>query len=123
MYCDPGTASHAPNVSSSASATCGINYSDGSVWKQKVIVIFDNHGHPVADWADLGLRCCCPAPASSNGGLTMTTWSQMTAETARPPTRLPPDCHTPPLQHQDLMYRQDNEYRQTRWLTYTRIKP
>jgi hypothetical protein len=60
VYCDPGTVSHAPNVSSSASATCGINYSDGSVWKQKVIVIFDNHGHPVADWADLGTEVLLP---------------------------------------------------------------
>ena len=61
VYCDPGTVSHAPNVRSSASATCGINYSDGSVWKQKVIVIFDNHGRPVADWADLGTEVLLPA--------------------------------------------------------------
>ena len=61
VYCDPGTVSHAPNVRSSASATCGINYSDGSVWKQKVIVIFDNHGHPVADWTDLGTEVLLPA--------------------------------------------------------------
>jgi hypothetical protein len=54
VYCDPSTLSHPPGVKSSASATCGINYSDGSVWKQKVIVVFDNHGRPVADWADLG---------------------------------------------------------------------
>ena len=60
-YCDPSTVSHAPNVSSSASATCGINYSDGSVWRQKVIVVFDNHGHPVADWADLGTEVLLPA--------------------------------------------------------------
>ena len=60
VYCDPGTVSHAPNVRSSASATCGINYSDGSVWKQKVIVIFDNHGRPVADWADLGTEVLLP---------------------------------------------------------------
>ena len=61
VYCDPGTVSHAPNVRSSASATCGINYSDGSVWRQKVIVVFDNHGHPVADWADLGTEVLLPA--------------------------------------------------------------
>ena len=60
-YCDPSTVSHPPNVSSSASATCGINYSDGSVWKQKVIVVFDNHGHLVADWADLGTEVLLPA--------------------------------------------------------------
>ena len=40
---------------------CGINYSDGSVWRQKVIVVFDNHGHPVADWADLGTEVLLPA--------------------------------------------------------------
>ena len=61
VYCDPSTLSHAPNVRSSASATCGINYSDGSVWRQKVIVVFDNHGRPVADWADLGTEVLLPA--------------------------------------------------------------
>jgi hypothetical protein len=60
-YCDPGTVSHPPNVTSSASATCGINYSDGSVWKQKVTVVFDSHGHPVADWADPGTEVLLPA--------------------------------------------------------------
>ena len=61
VYCDPSTVSHAPNVSSSASATCGINYSDGSVWRQKVIVVFDSHGHPVADWAELGTEVLLPS--------------------------------------------------------------
>ena len=61
VYCDPSTVSHPPSVRSSASATCGINYSDGSVWRQKVIVVFDNHGHPVADWADLGTEVLLPA--------------------------------------------------------------
>jgi hypothetical protein len=61
VYCDPSTVSHAPNASSSASATCGINYSDGSVWKQKVTVVFDSHGHPVADLADLGTEVLLPA--------------------------------------------------------------
>ena len=37
VYCDPSTVSHAPNASSSTSATCGINYSDGSVWKQNSV--------------------------------------------------------------------------------------
>ena len=61
VYCDPSTVSHPPGVRSSASATCGINYSDGSVWRQKVIVVFDNHGHPVAEWADLGTEVLLPA--------------------------------------------------------------
>ena len=61
VYCDASTLSHAPNVRSSASATCGINYSDGSVWRQKVIVVFDNHGRPVADWADQGTEVLLPA--------------------------------------------------------------
>ena len=61
VYCDPSTVSHPPGVRSSDSATCGINYSDGSVWRQKVIVVFDNHGHPVADWADLGTEVLLPA--------------------------------------------------------------
>jgi hypothetical protein len=61
VYCDASTLSHAPNVRSSASATCGINYSDGSVWRQKVIVVFDTHGRPVADWADQGTEVLLPA--------------------------------------------------------------
>jgi hypothetical protein len=61
VYCNPGTVSHPPNLKSSASATCGINYSDGSVWKQKVTVVFDSHGHPVADWADPGTEVLLPA--------------------------------------------------------------
>jgi hypothetical protein len=60
VYCDPGTVSHPPNVRSSVSATCGINYSDGSVWKQKVIVVFDSRGRPVADWADPGTEVLLP---------------------------------------------------------------
>ena len=60
VYCDPSTVSHAPNVSSSTSVTRGINYSDGSVWKQKVTVIFDSHGHPVADSANLGTEVSLP---------------------------------------------------------------
>jgi len=40
----------------------------------------------------------------------MTTWSRMTAEAAKAPTRLPPDCDTPPVRRarttggQDLTY-------------------
>ncbi len=58
-YCDPGTVSHAPNASTT-SASCGINYSDGSVWKQKVAVTFDSHGNPVADSANLGTEVLQP---------------------------------------------------------------
>jgi hypothetical protein len=61
VYCDPSTVSQPPDVRSSASATCGINYSDGSVWRQKVIVVIDNHGTPAADWADLGTEVLLPA--------------------------------------------------------------
>jgi hypothetical protein len=47
-YCDPSTVSHALNVSTSRSAACGINYSNGSVWKQTITVMFNSYGHPVA---------------------------------------------------------------------------
>jgi hypothetical protein len=59
-YCDPGTVSHPPNVSTSTSAACGINYADGSVWKQQVTVTFDSHGSPVADFANLGTEVLQP---------------------------------------------------------------
>jgi len=61
VYCDPSTVSQPPDVRRSVSATCGINYSDGSVWRQKVIVVFDYHGHPVADWDDQGTEVLLPA--------------------------------------------------------------
>lgn len=60
VYCDPSTVSHAPNVSRSTSARCGINYSDGSVWQQSITVIFDRHGHPVADSATQGTEILPP---------------------------------------------------------------
>lgn len=60
-YCDPSTVSHEPDVGGSASAACGINYSDASVWKQTVTVIFDSHGHPAADSANLGTEVLQPA--------------------------------------------------------------
>jgi len=59
-YCDPSTVSHAPNARA-LYASCGINYADGSVWKQKVTVTFDSHGTPVADSADLGPEVLHPA--------------------------------------------------------------
>ena len=59
-YCDPGTVSHPLNVGTSTSAACGINYADGSVWKQQVTVTFDSHGKPVADFATLGTEVLPP---------------------------------------------------------------
>lgn len=50
-YCDPGTVSGRPRVGVPVSASCGISYSDGSVWQQTVTVTFDGRGSPVADWA------------------------------------------------------------------------
>jgi hypothetical protein len=50
-----------PNVTTtSTSASCGINYSDGSVWKQTVTVVFDSHSHPVTDSATLGTEVVQP---------------------------------------------------------------
>jgi len=59
-YCDPATVSGPLHVSISASASCGISYSDGSVWRQIVTVTFDGHGRPVADRADLGTELLQP---------------------------------------------------------------
>jgi hypothetical protein len=59
--CDPGTVSNPPGVSVPRSASCGINYGDGSVWKQTVTVTFDSHGNPVADWTSLGTELLQPA--------------------------------------------------------------
>ena len=67
VYCDPSTLSHAPDVRSSASATCGINYAIGRL-EAEVIVTFDNHGNPVADWADLGTEVLLPADGQLLGG-------------------------------------------------------
>ena len=52
--CDPGTVSNPSKVSASTSASCGINYADGSVWKQTVTVTSDSHGNPVTYRANLG---------------------------------------------------------------------
>jgi hypothetical protein len=59
-YCDPGTVPGRPRASAPASASCGISYSDGSVWRQTVTVTFDRHGSPVADWASLGAELVPP---------------------------------------------------------------
>ena len=58
--CDPGTVSNPPGPGTPASASCGINYSDGSVWEQTVTVAFNGHGTPVTAWADLGTEILQP---------------------------------------------------------------
>jgi hypothetical protein len=59
--CDPGTVSNRPQAGASVSASCGISYSDGSVWRQTVTVTLDSHGIPVADWTNLGTEVLPPA--------------------------------------------------------------
>ena len=39
-------------------------------------------------------------PGGPGARLDGTTWSRMTTEAAKAPTRLPPDCDTPPVLHQ-----------------------
>ena len=58
--CDPGTVSHPPGPGTPTSASCGINYSDGSVRKQTVTVTFDGHGTPVTAQASLGTEILPP---------------------------------------------------------------
>jgi hypothetical protein len=60
-YCDPSTVSNRIGTGIPVSASCGINYSDGSVWRQTVTVTFDSHGSPVTDWASLGTELLLPA--------------------------------------------------------------
>ena len=59
-YCDPGTVSSRPRADGPVSVSCGISYSDGSVWRQTVTVTFDSHGSPVADGASLGVELVPP---------------------------------------------------------------
>jgi hypothetical protein len=59
-YCDPGTASHRIGAGTPVSASCGISYSDGSVWRQTVTVTFGSHGSPDADWTSLGVELLPP---------------------------------------------------------------
>ena len=59
-YCDPGTVPGRPRAGTAASASCGISYSDGSVWRQTVTVSLDRHGRPVADRASLGAELVPP---------------------------------------------------------------
>jgi hypothetical protein len=58
--CDPGTVSNPSKVSASTSASCGINYADGSVWKQTVTVTSDSHGNPVTYRTNLGTELLQP---------------------------------------------------------------
>lgn len=58
--CDPGTVSNPPGPGTPASASCGINYSDGSVWEQTVTVAFTGHGTPVTAWASPGTEILQP---------------------------------------------------------------
>jgi hypothetical protein len=58
--CDPSAVSGRSHSSSPVSALCGINYSDGSVWRQTVTVTFDSGGKPVADWTNLGTELLLP---------------------------------------------------------------
>ena len=60
-YCDPSTVSSRLHAGTPVSASCGISYSDGSVWRQTVTVTFGSHGSPVADWANLGAELVSPA--------------------------------------------------------------
>jgi hypothetical protein len=59
-YCDPSTVSGRPGTGTPVSASCGINYSDGSVWRQTVTVTFGTHGRPVADGTSLGTELLPP---------------------------------------------------------------
>ena len=56
--CNPGTASN--RAGAAMSASCGIHYSDGSVWRQTVTVTFNGHGIPVADGTNLGTEVLPP---------------------------------------------------------------
>ena len=60
-YCDPATVSGRLHAGTPVSVSCGISYSDGSVWRQTVTVTFDGHGRPVADRASLGTELVQPA--------------------------------------------------------------
>jgi hypothetical protein len=62
-YCDQGTVAGPPHVGVPVSASCGINYSDGSVWRQTVTVTFDGHGRPIADRTNLGTELLQPTGA------------------------------------------------------------
>jgi len=59
-YCDPNTVSGRPGSGTPVSASCGLNYSDGAVWRQTVTVAFDSHGMPVSDGTNLGTELLPP---------------------------------------------------------------
>jgi hypothetical protein len=58
--CDPGSVSNPPAPGTPMSASCGINYSDGSVWRQTVTVTFNGDGTPVTSWASPGTEILLP---------------------------------------------------------------
>ena len=60
-YCDPGTVPDRLQAGQPVSASCEVNYSDGSVWRQTVTVTFGDRGIPVADGASLGTEVLPPA--------------------------------------------------------------
>jgi hypothetical protein len=59
-YCNPSTVSRPLHASTPASVSCGIRYSDGSVWQQTITVAFDSHGHPITGWANRGTEIVPP---------------------------------------------------------------
>lgn len=58
--CDPSTVSSRLHAGTPVSASCGMSYSDGSVWRQTVTVTVDSHGVPVADGTNLGTELLPP---------------------------------------------------------------
>ena len=67
-YCNPSTVSRPPHASTSASVSCAIGYSDGSVWQQTITVAFDSHGRPIAGWANVGTEIV--QPGAGDGPIT-----------------------------------------------------
>ena len=59
-YCDPSTVSRPSHAGTPTSVSCGIEYSDGSVWRKTVTVAFDSHGSPIAGRANLGTEILPP---------------------------------------------------------------
>jgi len=67
-YCDPSTVSGPPHASTPTSVSCGIEYSDGSVWRQTVTVAFDSHSRPITGRANRGTEIL--QPAAGDGPIT-----------------------------------------------------
>ena len=66
---------------------------------------------PSRDIRDPGDRPAPARPARAARASSAAAWSRMTAEDAKPPTRLPPDCDTPPVRPQGPIWPQGNEHR------------